>query len=299
MPFGSWARFFLRLSSRFLPRVKGISCSPSSRSVPRCLMASRRAGTASTSTVAGCSPSSPSSTALSLPCPGPVRPSEPYRATCTVATCGIRPSSASPRANIPAAFIGPTVCELDGPMPTLNRSKTLMAIWQYSTIITGKTPLSVKDYGPIAVEQYPVFRVPGHRPGQDLCLDVPAGLGEALRGERVVHPDHVLLDDRALVQLRGHVVGGGADQLDAARVGLVVGLGALEARQEGVVDVDHPALHPLAHLAGQDLHVSGQHDQVRAGVVDHLEQLALGRRLGLRGHRDVAERDPVGSGQLG
>src|SRR6185437_16211702 len=221
MPFGWWASFFLRLNSRFLPRVKGISCSPSSRSVPLVAIASRRAGTASTSTVAGCSPSSPSNTALSLPCPGPVRPSEPYSATPTVATCGISPSSARPRANIPAAFIGPTVCELDGPMPTLNRSKTLMAIGQYS-----KTPLSVKDYGPIAVEQYPVLRVPGHRPGQDLCLDVPAGLGEALRGERVVYPDHVLLDDRALVQVRGDVVGGGADQLDAARVGLMVGLGA-------------------------------------------------------------------------
>jgi hypothetical protein len=63
---------------------------------------------------------SPSRTALSLPCPGPVRPSEPYRATRTVATCGSRPSSRKPLANIPAAFIGPTVCELDGPMPTLN-----------------------------------------------------------------------------------------------------------------------------------------------------------------------------------
>ena len=30
----------------------------------------------------------------------------------------------------------------------------------------------MKDYGPIAVEQYPVLRVTGHRPGQDLCLDV-------------------------------------------------------------------------------------------------------------------------------
>src|SRR4029077_14747530 len=175
MPFGGEAGFLLRLNSRFLPRVKGISCSPSSRTVPRCLMASSRPGTASTSTVAGCSPSSPSSTALSLPCPGPVRPSEPYRATRTVATCGIKPSSARLRANIPAAFIGPTVCELDGPMPTLNRSKTLI-VMAVPHLITGQTPLSVKDYGPVAVEQYPVLRVPGHRPGQDLCLDVPAGL---------------------------------------------------------------------------------------------------------------------------
>src|SRR6201994_2006304 len=186
-------------------------------------MASSRAGTASTSTVAGCSPSSPSSTALSLPCPGPVRPSEPYRATRIVATRGIRPSSRRPLANIPAALIGPTVCELDGPMPTLNRSKTLMVI-----PLLRRTPLSVKDYGPVVVEQHPVLRVPGHRPGQDLRLDVPAGLGEALRGERVVHPDHVLLDDRSLVQVRGHVVGGSADQLDPARMGLMVGLGALK-----------------------------------------------------------------------
>jgi hypothetical protein len=40
----------------------------------------------------------------------------------------MRPSSRRPRANIPAAFIGPTVWELDGPMPTLNKSKTLIAI---------------------------------------------------------------------------------------------------------------------------------------------------------------------------
>jgi hypothetical protein len=60
-------------------------------------------------------------------------------------------------------------------------------------------PLSVKDYGPIAVEQYPVLRVPGHRPGQDLCLDVTAGLGQALRGERVVDPDHVLLDEGTVI----------------------------------------------------------------------------------------------------
>src|SRR6266849_5009622 len=178
--------------------VKGISCSPSSRTLPRCAMASRRAGTASTSTVAGSSPSSPSRTALSLPCPGPVSPSEPYRATRTVATWGIRPSSRSPRPNIPAAFIGPTVCELDGPMPTLNRSKTLIAM-ALPYLFTGQTPLSVKDYGPVAVEQHPVLRVPGHRPGQVLRLDVAARLGQALGRQRVVDPDDVLLDDRALV----------------------------------------------------------------------------------------------------
>src|SRR6476646_1884138 len=38
------------------------------------------------------------------------------------------PSRCSAAANIRAARIGPTVCELDGPMPILKRSKTLIAM---------------------------------------------------------------------------------------------------------------------------------------------------------------------------
>ena len=37
------------------------------------------------------------------------------------------PSSSKPVAKVRAARIGPTVCELDGPMPIVNRSNTLMA----------------------------------------------------------------------------------------------------------------------------------------------------------------------------
>jgi len=39
---------------------------------------------------------------------------------------------------------------------------------------------SVEDYGPVVVEQYPVFRVPGHGARQDLRLDVPAGLAQVM-----------------------------------------------------------------------------------------------------------------------
>ena len=60
--------------------------------------------------------------------------------------------------------------------------------------------------------------------------------------EGVVHLHDLLGDDRALVELRVDVVGGGADGLHAAGVRLVVGLGALEAGQEGVVDVDGAAV---------------------------------------------------------
>ena len=39
----------------------------------------------------------------------------------------------------------------------------------------------------------------------------------------MVHPLHVLLDDRPLVEVARHVVRRRADELDAAVVGLVVG----------------------------------------------------------------------------
>ena len=78
----------------------------------------------STSTVRGESPSRPSSTALGVPWPWPVAPSEPNSSARTDAVCASRPSFLRRRANMRAARIGPTVWELDGPMPIENRSKT-------------------------------------------------------------------------------------------------------------------------------------------------------------------------------
>ncbi len=90
-------------------------------------------------------------------------------------------------------------------------------------------------------------------------------------------PHHVLLDDRALVEVLGRVVGGGADQLDAALVGMTVGLGAGERRQERVMDVDHRTAHPREEVGGEDLHVAREHEQL--GVAGELVERAL---LGLR-----------------
>ena len=43
-----------------------------------------------------------------------------------------------------------------------------------------------------------------------------------------VHPGHVLLDDRAFVQVRRHVVGSGTDQFHTPVMGLVIRLGTFE-----------------------------------------------------------------------
>lgn len=62
----------------------------------------------------------------------------------------------------------------------------------------------------------------------------------------MVHPRDLLLDNRALVQVRRDKVRRRADNLDAALVGLMVRLGALEGREEAVVDVDDPAWQGVA-----------------------------------------------------
>ncbi len=96
----------------------------------------------------------------------------------------------------------------------------------------------------------------------------------------------------------GHVVGGGADQLHAPVVRLVVGLGALEAGQEAVVDVDRPAGQLVTQVIRQHLHVAGQHHQLGPFGLDDLELLGFGLGLGGRSHRDVVERHVVAGGQL-
>ena len=84
-----------------------------------------------------------------------------------------------------------------------------------------------------------------------------------------------LFDDRTFIEVRGDIVGRGADQLDAALMGLVIGLGPLERGQERMVDVDDPAIEAGRELVGQDLHVAGQHHEISAGLLDQPEQLFL------------------------
>lgn len=76
--------------------------------------------------------------------------------------------------------------------------------------------------GLIAVEQHPVLAVPCHRPGQDLPLHV--GASPLKVGGRLVvrDPYDVLLNDGAFVEVLGHVVGGGTDQLHTPVPGLLV-----------------------------------------------------------------------------
>ena len=79
--------------------------------MPDARISSSRPRRRSVSTVAGSSPSSPSTTAFGEPCPWPVAPSEPNSSARIRRTSPSRPDAASPSAKRFAARIGPTVCE--------------------------------------------------------------------------------------------------------------------------------------------------------------------------------------------
>ena len=104
---------------------------------------------------------------------------------------------------------------------------------------------------------------------------------------------HVLFDDGAIVQHRGHVMAGGADQFDAAVKCRVVGTGADEGGQERVVHVDDPRGILGDEFRRQNLHIARQHHQVDAGIRQQF-QLRLFGRTTVRGiDGDVVEFDCV------
>jgi hypothetical protein len=112
------------------------------------------------------------------------------------------------------------------------------------------------------VGQHAIFQVVAQAAGQHGLFDVLAIAHHVFRRVGVIDADHVLFDDGALVEFFGDVMAGGADQLDAAFVGLMVGPGADETGQETVVDVDDPTRIVAAQFGRQDLHVARQHHGV-------------------------------------
>jgi hypothetical protein len=97
------------------------------------------------------------------------------------------------------------------------------------------------------------------------------------------------------VEVGGDVVRRRADHLHAARMGLVIGLGALEAGQERVVDVDAAARKERRQVVRQDLHVARQHHQLGARLLDQRLTCASCCALVSLRDRQVVEGNVAGS----
>jgi hypothetical protein len=119
-----------------------------------------------------------------------------------------------------------------------------------------------KNDGLISVNQDSVLDVPGNRSGQDGPFDVATDAAEIAHIVTVIDPLDVLVDDWTGVEVGGDVVGGGADQFDAALVRLGVRIGADERGKEAVVDVDDPVEPAFDKRLRDDLHISGKHDEI-------------------------------------
>ena len=97
----------------------------------------------------------------------------------------------------------------------------------------------------------------------------------------------VLLDDLTFVEVGGRVVGGCADQLDAAIEGLAIRVRTDERRKERMVDVDDPIRVRCDEVVAEDLHVASHHDQLDAMIGERCQHLSLLFGLGVRRHGKV------------
>ena len=79
------------------------------------------------------------------------------------------------------------------------------------------------------------------RARQHAPFDVAPLAHKILRRIAVADALDVLVDDRPLIEVARDLRGGGADQFDATLMRLMIGPRALEARQEGMMDVDAAA----------------------------------------------------------
>src|SRR5664279_6511318 len=128
-----------------------------------------------------------------------------------------------------------------------------------------------------------------YRASQYAAFDVPTLANQIFRTVLVADAFDVLLDDGAFVEIRRHVMRGGADQFYAACVSLMVGLRTLEAGQKTVMDVDAATGKEPGEIVRQDLHVTGEHDQVGVGLRDDSLDLRFLLRLGFPRNRQIVE----------
>src|SRR3546814_596174 len=92
-----------------------------------------------------------------------------------------------------------------------------------------------------AVQYDSIVQVIAHGARQHPPLDIASLADQVVRPVPVAHMLHVLFDDRPLVEIGRHIMRRRADDLHAARMGLMIGFRALETAQEAMVDVDAAA----------------------------------------------------------
>lgn len=87
-----------------------------------------------------------------------------------------------------------------------------------------------KHDGLVAPHNDPVFQMVAQASGQYRPLYIAPQSHQVVLITTMIHPDHVLLDDRPFIKILRHIVAGSTNQLDAAIIGFLVGVGADKGR---------------------------------------------------------------------
>ena len=158
-------------------------------------------------------------------------------------------------------------------------------------------PPIVEDHRLVPAYQNAVLEVPADGARQHDAFQVATLLHQVFELIAMGDARDILLDDGAVVQHRGHVVAGGADQFHAPLEGRVVRLGAAESGQKRMVDINQPPGIPRYELGREDLHVARQHHQIDPVLREQFQLTPLRFRLPVFRNRDVMERNAEEPGQ--
>jgi len=143
-------------------------------------------------------------------------------------------------------------------------------------LLIGERPAASNFFHDAPVDIETFAKVEFHGFDQDFGLEFLTGGDDVGQLHAGFNGKGTLGNDRSFIQPHGDKVGSDAGDLDAALVGLPVGLGSGEARQEGGMDVDDFVFVAPHEVGREDLHEPGQHDEIDLVFLQQFEGRLLG-----------------------
>ena len=165
-----------------------------------------------------------------------------FQAGCSKSSSGKAATSEGPRRYLPH-FVRPFALLMGlGERKSPSSPKLLLNLEGLNDVRTPPADFFsirlVEYHGFSAIHQDPPFDMAAHSPGQDNLLQIPSLPHEIIDGIPVPHTYDVLLDDGAFIQIVRGIVRRRSDDFHTPVIGLPIGIGADESRQEGVMDID-------------------------------------------------------------
>ena len=143
-----------------------------------------------------------------------------------------------------------------------------------------------------------MLKVPADGAGKDDALQIAAAGDEVFDLIAMRNASDILLDDGTIIEDTGDVVAGGADELDATRMGCVVWPRTDERRQKRVMHVDDRGWIAGDEVFREDLHVASEDDEFDAQLFEQQELMGFSFHARFCRYGNVFEPDAVEHGEL-